>query len=93
MLCSPRNLARVFDEEVELACTFTGRTERRPARLVVMVTSRQCEATVFDSLNSDPVVLEDSGILSLSIICDACVPGTIANSAWSGCCDALVSVM
>ena len=79
-----RNLVQIFDDEVELACTFTGRVERRAVQSVVLVTSRQSESAIHVALSSDPRSLKDSGILSLRAIGDAYVPGTIAAAVWSG---------
>ena len=79
-----RNLARILDDEVELACTFVGSVERRAARSIVLVTSRVSETSIYAELSSDPRSLEDAGIVSLNAIGDAHVPGTIAAAVWSG---------
>jgi dimethylamine/trimethylamine dehydrogenase len=85
-IVASHKLARVAAGEVELACVFTGRTQRRPASAVVMVTSRVPDDSLYHELMADAAALEQAGIRSVTRIGDCLVPGLIAAAVQDGHC-------
>jgi dimethylamine/trimethylamine dehydrogenase len=79
-----RNLVRIGDGEVELACVFTGRRQTRAAASVVMVTARLPEEDIYEALIGAPDNLAAAGIKSVARIGDCLVPSTIAAAVHSG---------
>jgi dimethylamine/trimethylamine dehydrogenase len=75
-------LASAAAGEVEIACGFTGRTHRREAGSVVLVTARLPDAAIYRELRSS--LKPDSGIASIAAIGDALAPGTIAAAVFGG---------
>jgi dimethylamine/trimethylamine dehydrogenase len=74
-----------FDgEAVDLACVYTGRTSRRAAASLVMVTSRTPNDDLYRALTADPDTLRPAGIQSVTRIGDCLAPGTIAAAVFSG---------
>ena len=74
-----------FDgEAVDLACVYTGRSSRRAAASLVMVTARTPNDDLYRALTADPDTLRPAGIQSVTRIGDCLAPGTIAAAVFSG---------
>jgi dimethylamine/trimethylamine dehydrogenase len=74
-----------FDGEgVDLACVYTGRTSRRAAASLVMVTARTPNEDLYRALTADPDTLRPAGIQSVTRIGDCLAPGTVAAAVFSG---------
>ncbi len=71
-------------QDVTLACTWTGRTETRPADAVVMVTSRLPHDALYHDLRARQPEWEAAGIRSVKLIGDAAAPGPIAWATYAG---------
>jgi len=66
-----------FDgEAVDLACIYTGRTSRRAAASLVMVTARTPNDELNQALTAEPAALRSAGIQSVTRIGDCLAPGT-----------------
>jgi dimethylamine/trimethylamine dehydrogenase len=65
--------------EAELACVFTGKTERIPARSLVTVTARLPDDALYRALRAAPGALK-----SVRAIGDCYAPGTIAAAVYAG---------
>ncbi len=79
-----RNLSAVDGEGCEIACVYTGRTERLDADAVVPVTSRLPNDALLEGLNARRGEFAGRGIKSVTAIGDALVPGSIAVAVYSG---------
>ncbi len=79
-----RNVASIADDEIELACVFTGRRSSLPCATLVMVTSRLPEDGVYHDLVRAPAALAAAGIESVTRIGDCHAPATIAAAVHSG---------
>ncbi|MDP6567603.1 MAG: NAD(P)-binding protein [Alphaproteobacteria bacterium] len=77
-------LSGIGGNEVETACVHTGRIRRLACASVVLVTGRDPDDMLFDTLTGDPDALVAAGIRRLTRIGDALAPGTIAAAIWSG---------
>jgi dimethylamine/trimethylamine dehydrogenase len=74
-----------FDgEAVDLACVYTGRTSRRAAASLVMVTARTPNDDLYRALTADPDAPRPAGIQSVTRIGDCLAPGTIGAAVFSG---------
>jgi dimethylamine/trimethylamine dehydrogenase len=74
-----------FDGEgVDLACVYTGRTSRRAAASLLMVTARTPNDDLYRALTADADALASAGIQSVTRIGDCLAPGTIASAVFSG---------
>jgi dimethylamine/trimethylamine dehydrogenase len=74
-----------FDgEAVDLACVYTGRSSRRAAASLVMVTARTPNDDLYRALTADPNTLRPADIQSVTRIGDCLAPGTIAAAVFSG---------
>ncbi len=74
-----------FDgNSVEMACTYTGRSEATPARSLVVVTAREPVDRLYHDITSDAARLADCAIRSITRIGDALAPGTIAAAVYAG---------
>jgi dimethylamine/trimethylamine dehydrogenase len=74
-----------FDGEgVDLACVYTGRTSRRAAASLVMVTARTPNDDLYRALTADPDTLRPADIQSVTRIGDCLAPGTVAAAVFSG---------
>jgi dimethylamine/trimethylamine dehydrogenase len=74
-----------FDgEAVDLACVYTGRTSRRAAAALVMVTARTPNDDLYRALTADPDAPRSAGIQSVTRIGDCLAPGTIGAAVFSG---------
>ncbi len=71
-----------FDGEgVDLTCVYTGRTSRRAAASLVMVTARIPNDELYHALKTD--ALAAAGVKSVTRIGDCLAPGTIAAAVFS----------
>jgi dimethylamine/trimethylamine dehydrogenase len=79
-----RNLQRIGQPEIELACVFTDRRTSLAAGSVVMVTARlPCDSLFYD-LTAKPRLLARTGIATVTRIGDCLAPGMIAHAVFSG---------
>jgi len=79
-----KNITRVGSDEIELACVYTEQASMMPAASVVMVTSRAANDELHLALTTDPALLANSGITSVSAIGDCLCPSTIAAAVYEG---------
>ncbi len=77
-------VAAIHEGEVTLACAYTGREARRPARALVMVSARLPNDVLYHALVAESAALERAGIKSVVRIGDCLAPGTIAAAVHSG---------
>jgi dimethylamine/trimethylamine dehydrogenase len=77
-------LKAVAPGEATLACAYTGRERRIPARSVVMVTSMAPEDGLYRELVAKPRELRRAGIRRVVRIGDCNAPGTIAAAVFQG---------
>lgn len=75
---------RVLAGEIELACVYTGRTERIPAASLVTVTARLPAKGLAEELEARRDEWADAGLVSVARVGDALAPGTIAAAVWAG---------
>ncbi|MCZ6637599.1 MAG: FAD-dependent oxidoreductase, partial [Alphaproteobacteria bacterium] len=78
------NLVAIDEEEVELACVYTGRRHTRACVSVVMVTARLPSDGLYHELTENSDALTRAGIRSVTRIGDCLAPGTIAAAVYSG---------
>ncbi len=78
------NIVSILDGEVELACVYTDRRQRRAYGSVVMVTARLPEDDLYQELTASPDALSQAGIKSVTRIGDCLAPGTIAAAVYGG---------
>ena len=79
-----REIVAIGDDDVELACVFTGRASRRAVGSVLLVTAREPDDALYHALVDDPAALESAGIESVTRVGDALAPGTIAAAVHAG---------
>lgn len=79
-----RNVTRVNAQSVELACTYTDRTEELGVDAVVMVTSRSPNDSEFLELDERQSEWADHGIKSVKVLGDAQAPAPIAWATYAG---------
>jgi dimethylamine/trimethylamine dehydrogenase len=79
-----KTLVGLESSSVELACVFTGRTERVAARSVVLVTMQSPDDAFYHELIAQPRELSRAGIRKIVRIGDSLAPGTIAAAVYSG---------
>ena len=70
-------LSAVEGELVSIACSFTGRQAKVPCASAILVTERQREKTLYDSL-------QGFGLKTLELIGDAASPGLIVDAVFAG---------
>ncbi|WP_209599076.1 FAD-dependent oxidoreductase [Ruegeria sp. HKCCSP351] len=70
-------LAAVQGDAVRIGCVFSGRETEIPCASTVLVTERQRETALFDSLKG-------AGLKTLDLIGDAASPGLIADAVFAG---------
>ena len=78
------NVTAIGANALEATCVYSERSQELPARSVVMVTSRQPNDALYQSLSSDPVALSAAGIRSLRALGDCDAPSTIAAAVHDG---------
>jgi dimethylamine/trimethylamine dehydrogenase len=79
-----RRLVARSKEELELACSFTGRPETIACATLIPVTSRLPEEALWLALGARQAEWADAGIESVTRIGDCLGPGTIAAAVHSG---------
>ena len=79
-----RTLTSIGSGEVELACTYSGRSSTIASGSVVLVTMRLPEDGLYDELMADREALEAAGIMSVTRIGDCLAPGLIAAAVYGG---------
>jgi dimethylamine/trimethylamine dehydrogenase len=79
-----RALMRFEGGEAELACTYTGRSERDAFDAVVLVTARLPEDGLYRALIDARERRADAGIRSVKVIGDAAAPAAIAWATYAG---------
>jgi len=75
---------RVDVGEIELACVYSGRLERRAVGSLVLVTARLPQKGLAEDLSAREAEWADAGLVSVTRIGDALAPGTIAAAVWAG---------
>ncbi|WP_234051715.1 MULTISPECIES: NAD(P)-binding protein [unclassified Xanthobacter] len=75
---------RVDKGEIELACVYSGRTERRACASIVLVTARLPQKGLAEELEARRTEWADAGLQSVTRVGDALAPGTIAAAVWAG---------
>ena len=83
-LVTGHSLAAIADGDIELACSYTGKTHRMAAASVVMVTARLPIDELYHALMDEPDRLRDGGIVDVTRIGDCFGPATIANAVYAG---------
>jgi dimethylamine/trimethylamine dehydrogenase len=81
---SGQAVERFDGEAVDLVCTYTGRTSRRAAASLVVVTARTPEDGLYRALAADADALASAGIQSVKRIGDCLAPSTIGTAVFSG---------
>ena len=79
-----KTLVALHEGASELACIFTGRTERIAARSAVLVTMQSPDDALYHDLAARPADLAAADIRKLVRIGDCFAPGTIAAAVHSG---------
>jgi dimethylamine/trimethylamine dehydrogenase len=75
---------RILSGAVEIACTYTGRSETLAADSVLLVTSRTGEDALYRDLRARRDAWADAGIRSVKLIGDAAAPAPIAWATYAG---------
>jgi dimethylamine/trimethylamine dehydrogenase len=83
-LMTCKTLVALEGDGAELACVFTGRTERIAARSVVLVTMQSPDDALYHELIARSRELRCAGIRKIVRIGDSLSPGTIAAAVYSG---------
>jgi dimethylamine/trimethylamine dehydrogenase len=83
-LVTGQGIAAIGEGEVELACSYTGKTSRLDAASVVLVTARLPVDELFHALMAEPEKLKDAGVVDVTRIGDCFGPATIANAVHAG---------
>lgn len=79
-----RTLHRMLPDGLEIACVYSGRTETIDCEILVPVTARLPERTLFDELQTRQGDREAAGVHQVTLIGDALAPGTIAAAVYDG---------
>ena len=77
-----QSVEAVHDRAVTLSCTYTGRETHLNCTAVLMVTSRQPNDALYQSLRQTD--WQSAGIQTLKLIGDAAAPGPIAWATYAG---------
>ncbi|HVY99234.1 MAG TPA: FAD-dependent oxidoreductase [Dongiaceae bacterium] len=83
-LVTARAVASIRRGEVETACFYTGRTDRRAADAVVLVTARLPDDKLYLDLKAREAEWKDAGIRAAKGAGDAWAPSTIAAAVYAG---------
>jgi dimethylamine/trimethylamine dehydrogenase len=83
-IVSGRMVSAVRRGEVETACVFTGRGDKRPADSVVLVTARLPNDRLYLDLKAREKDWADAGIAAVKCAGDAWAPSTIAGAVYGG---------
>lgn len=79
-----RTLVGVGAEGATIACTYTDIEEVHACDTLILVTERQPDDALYQSLKAQPETLENAGIKTLALIGDAYAPGTVAAAIYAG---------
>ncbi|HMK67096.1 MAG TPA: NAD(P)-binding protein, partial [Stellaceae bacterium] len=79
-----KTLTSLGRDHAELACVFTGRSERIAAGSVVLVTMQSPDDALYHELAARGDDLREAGVRKLVRIGDCFAPGTIAAAVYSG---------
>jgi dimethylamine/trimethylamine dehydrogenase len=79
-----RIISAVRGGEIETACVFTGRTDKRASGGVVMVTARLPNDRLYLDLKAREAGWADAGVASVKCAGDAWAPSTIAGAVYGG---------
>jgi dimethylamine/trimethylamine dehydrogenase len=85
-LVTEKALVNFDGEAVDLGCVYSGRTSRRAAASLVMVTARTPNDELYHTLIAEPATLRSADVQSVTRIGDCLAPGTIAAAVFSGHC-------
>ena len=77
-------MSRIANDDLELTCSYSGKTHRIAAAAVVLVTARLPVDELYLELTRDPERLKNAGIVDLTRIGDCFGPATIANAVHAG---------
>ena len=83
-LLPQHDIVAIGDDSVDLSCAFTGKTFKREAASVVLVTCRLPDDHLYHELTGDSAALEAAGIKSVTRIGDCLAPATIAAAVYAG---------
>jgi dimethylamine/trimethylamine dehydrogenase len=83
-IVTARLVSAVRRGEIETACVFTGRTDKRPSDSVVMVTARLPNDQLYLDLKARETDWADTGIIAVKCAGDAWAPSTIAGAVYGG---------
>jgi len=83
-LVTARAVTAIAPGSVETACFYTGRTDRRAADAVVLVTARLPNDRLYLDLKAREVEWKDAGIRAVKGAGDAWAPSTIAAAVYAG---------
>jgi dimethylamine/trimethylamine dehydrogenase len=79
-----RIVSAVRKGEIDTACVFTGRSDKRPSDSVVMVTARLPNDRLYLDLKAREADWADAGIVAVKCAGDAWGPATIAAAVYAG---------
>jgi dimethylamine/trimethylamine dehydrogenase len=83
-IVTARMVSAVRRGEIETVCVFTGRTDKRAADSVVLVTARLPNDRLYLDLKAREKAWADAGITSVKCAGDAWAPSTIAGAVYGG---------
>ncbi len=83
-IATRRNIARIDDDALTLACVFTGTREERACATLVMVTARDPEDALYHALVDEDGACAAAGVKSVTRIGDCLAPGIIAAAVHDG---------
>jgi len=83
-IVTARMVSAVRRGEIETACIFTGRIDKRASDSVVMVTARLPNDRLYLDLKARETDWPDAGITSVKCAGDAWAPSTIAGAVYGG---------
>ena len=79
-----KSIVGITENQVQLACRYTGETCSTEVGSVVLVTMREPEDALFVSLKNDEAALLEAGVKSVHRIGDCEAPGLIAAAVYAG---------
>ena len=80
-----RHIVESFEPgRARLAPIWGGNDKHVEVDGLVLVTGRESDCGIYDSLLEDPAALEEAGIAQLHLIGDAHTPGMVAQATFSG---------
>jgi len=78
------SVASIGKEQVQLACVYSGACTDLQADAVLLVTAREPERHLWDSLQAEQAQWADSGVQTIKVIGDADAPAPIAWATYAG---------